>query len=706
LKQMRLVHSFLLLSGILSYLLFVNVCDATEVQSNEEQSTTEIPRAVRKIVNKYNDAIQDAAKKNALRMAVTPFVSTNNISGDKKSFGIYFAEMITSVLVDNVKNVRLIERTRLDAITKENALSLSGLISENDARKVGELLPIDYILTGTYTVLGSELMINSRFVNVITGEIAFSKNDQIRIPDELKGMFPVLPNQKGEAAELSGESGNSDSGKKIDVCTEIKNRIFDKAGNAGPSQYTQVLISEGIKVPFDTRCGSVHLRIIDHCVKNHINNQDYTNFLIKSADTMNFGFGDYRDETIMRYFAADSILTPDEWKTSLTILSKTEYAPFGNSIKSLVYYEDQISVIQKDRCTQLLKQCAAGKIGSKPIGVASLLEDIIDITGSRFQHPNSIRGTTHERSDISRFESLQTLLDLAAPFFADTAANEQVLYLQDAWRYCADTAISHKAFVLLCKKMASVKKLRENDLRHLVSLTEELADTAFKSDEHIIRQNSIAFKQMSMLGESCKKLLEQQLKDQTILTNQLRDLLPFCLYTGIELKGVPTIDTLKYWLAGEDSGLKRDASTFIMYMGKRAVPLESNIIRAIRKGILTKPQPVFDGSLIIALGALGTNTEETRTLLVDCLAKNDPGYMVDRPIIIAITQCGPPVVPLVKNYFAGDNWNRFNETLEIIKIMGNDASGLFTPVLSFAKSCENPRLKYEAQEIIDAIRSK
>ncbi|HMA64908.1 MAG: FlgO family outer membrane protein, partial [Fibrobacterota bacterium] len=637
---------------------------------------------------------------------VTSFVSTNDMSGDNNSFGMYFAEIITSVLLDNVKNVRLIERTRLDAITKENSLSLSGLISENDARKVGELLPIDYILTGTYTLLGTELMINARFVNVVTGEITFSKNDQLHIPDELKAMFPVMSKQNSGSPELSGSSVTSDAGKKIDECMEIKNRIFDKAGSTGPSQYTQVLIKEGINVPFDTRCGSVHLRIIDHCVKNYVNIQDYTYFLSKCADTMNSSFGDYRGESIMRYFAADSMLTPDEWKSSLKILSKIDYSPFGNSIKSLVYYEDKLSMIQKERCTELFKQCAAGQIGKRPIGVARLLNDIIDITGAKFIHPNSMYGKPSEGSDRSRFESLQTQLDLAAPFLADTAANVQVYQLHTAWNNCTDATVKQQIFVLLCKKMALVKQLREDDFRYLVTLAGDLADTAFANDELVIRQNAPVFKQMAMLGESCKVLLEQYLERETVYTNQFHDLIPFCLYSGIEADGVPSVDTLKYWLAGEDSKMKKEACKYIMYMGKRAAPLESNIIRAIRKGILTKPQPVFDASLIKALGALGTNTEETRTLLVDCLAKNDPGYIVNRPIIIAVAQCGPSVVPLVKKYFEGDNWNRFYETLEIVKIMGKDASALFTPLLSFANSCGNQRYKYEAQETIDAIRNK
>jgi TolB-like protein len=680
------------------------VCNAEDAQGE-----TEIPRSIKKIVNKYSDAIQNVAKKDALRMAVTPFVSTNSASGDNNSFGIYFAETITSVLVDNVKNVRLIERTRLDAITKENELSLSGLINENDVRKVGELLPIDYILTGTYTLLGEELAINARFVNVISGEITFSKNDQISIPHELKEMFPVISNKNNRLADLSGQSGTSGAGEKLDDCTEIETRVFEKAGKAGkagPSQYTQVLQNEGIKVPFDTRCGSVHLRIIDYCVKNHINTPDYTGFLIQCADTMNYEFGDHRGDAIMRYFAADSLLTPDEWKKSLMILSKIDYSPFSGSIKSLVYYEDTISTIQKERYTQLFKQCAAGKIGIRPVGVSRLLDNIIDITGAKFMHPNSIDGKPRERSDNSRFESLKTLLDLAAPFLADTAANEQVLQLYDAWYYSTDTIVKQQAFALLCKKMALVKKLREDDFQYLITLTDKLADTAFDNDEYVIRHNVPVFKQMAMLGESCKQVLEQHLKSGTIYTNQFQDLLPFCLYNGIEATCIPSIDTLKVWLAGEDSKLKRNACTYIMYMGKRAAPIESNIIRAIRKGILNKPQPVFDESLIKALGALGTNTEETRTLLVDCLAKNDPGYISNRPIIIAVARCGPPVVPLVKKYFEGSNWNHFYETLEIVKIMGNDASELFTPVLSFANSCGNQRYKYEAQEAINAIRNK
>ncbi|MDH5657155.1 MAG: CsgG/HfaB family protein, partial [Spirochaetia bacterium] len=52
--------------------------------------------------------------------------------------------------VSREKNTKLIERSRLDAVLKEQSLQESGMISPEDSVKIGQVLPVDIIVSGKY----------------------------------------------------------------------------------------------------------------------------------------------------------------------------------------------------------------------------------------------------------------------------------------------------------------------------------------------------------------------------------------------------------------------------------------------------------------------------------------------------------------------------------------------------------------------------
>jgi TolB-like protein len=687
----------LLASTVLSIILIA--FQSSDATANADESS--VPRPIKKIVSRYCNAVDDIAKHNALRMAVTPFMSTRQVTDDPNDFGIYIAEVITSQLITETKNIHLIERTRLDVITKENALTLSGLISESDARKVGELLPIDYILTGTYTVLGRELMINARLINAITGEISFSKSDQFEIPDDIKKMLTVII--ASDQSTLPVTDSKASKMSMGDSCEQLQVKVFDKAGSAGPSNYNTVLIQEGMKIPFSRECSSVHQRIIDYCAKHQYNSVDYTSFLIRCSDTMNSSFGDPRGGAILRYFAADTLISPDEWKAALKIFSHIDYY---QHISYVIRYEESISALQKERLTELFTLCAKQKIGRIPVKCTTLLNNTIDILDASYKNQFGTNDTRHDRSDLSRLLVLTSIFDIADPYLSDTASNVEAAILCREWEKYSDPAVKEKAFTALCKKLKSITVYREDDFNWFTDIAKKLCSNVFSDDAAVVTGKNDNFRLMSMLGESCSKMIQSVVDEKKLKQYNYEGLIPFCLYAGIEISGIPPLDSLKYWLAGEDHEKRTTACTYLMYMGKRAAPLESNIIRAIRKGIHTTPQPFFNQSLIDELGALKTNTPEVRELLVECLAKNDPGYIIDQPMIQAIAQCGPAIVPLVKKYYNEDKWNRLYETLQIMKLMGAGAKDLIPDIQSFAKTCDNPKYRLQAEDVIEEIRNK
>jgi len=123
------------------------------------------------------------------RLAVMPIVQTEAKQYVDKGFGSFITEKITSSLGAIGPNIRLFERSRLDAILHEQALAHNGLFNEEDVKKLGELAPIDYILTGTFTRLDKTITLNARFIDVVTGEVSISFSCNIAMTRDLDALF-------------------------------------------------------------------------------------------------------------------------------------------------------------------------------------------------------------------------------------------------------------------------------------------------------------------------------------------------------------------------------------------------------------------------------------------------------------------------------------------------------------------------------------
>jgi hypothetical protein len=77
---------------------------------------------------------------------------------------------------------QIVERRNLDAVLKEQELSLSDLADQANAAQVGMFLAADYILTGTVMEMEESLVIFSRIINVETAVIETAA--QIIVPKE------------------------------------------------------------------------------------------------------------------------------------------------------------------------------------------------------------------------------------------------------------------------------------------------------------------------------------------------------------------------------------------------------------------------------------------------------------------------------------------------------------------------------------------
>lgn len=101
------------------------------------------------------------------KIAVLAF---SNLDGRSSEFGGFIAEELITRLF-KTRRVDVVERQFLDKILMEQKLNLVGIIDETTAKKIGKILGVDAVCSGTITDLGDTLKINARLISTETGAI-------------------------------------------------------------------------------------------------------------------------------------------------------------------------------------------------------------------------------------------------------------------------------------------------------------------------------------------------------------------------------------------------------------------------------------------------------------------------------------------------------------------------------------------------------
>ncbi|MEK9144577.1 MAG: FlgO family outer membrane protein [Elusimicrobiota bacterium] len=120
----------------------------------------------------YEKAAKDmgraAFRGKVRRIAVIPFTP---ISGRDGQGGLVLAERITARLSAE-PGVEVVERTLLEKVFKEQGLGYQGWLDQRSARKVGNVLGVDGLVTGTFLKLSRDkIEVNARLIDAETARI-------------------------------------------------------------------------------------------------------------------------------------------------------------------------------------------------------------------------------------------------------------------------------------------------------------------------------------------------------------------------------------------------------------------------------------------------------------------------------------------------------------------------------------------------------
>lgn len=316
-------------SSIIKYLVMVIVfifCNSNLTFAKDKTIEEEI-KSFSKIGKRY-------------RITVSEF---KNTAGSITKYDGYIADSIIHQL-SNYKNFKLIERQRLKAVLKELEFSSSGVISSDQALKIGDMLPVDIIGTGSYTILGKLVKVNGRFINVVSGEIVHT----------------IAYSFAADIVVVSTPAENKH------LCEKIKDDVLNAFKNLNGEENINKAVMKAISVPFDINCGRVHLDVIRIFRKYKIFPPKYREFLLKTLSKIENPIDDRRALIIIDHLADDEKVDNEEWKAGLEIVKKSGKIRLKSYLADLFNNKVEKDSVVRERIDQVIKLAKRKKIG-RPI---------------------------------------------------------------------------------------------------------------------------------------------------------------------------------------------------------------------------------------------------------------------------------------------------------------------------------------------------
>ncbi len=187
------------------------------------------------------------------RVAVIDFEQKGTQEFKGKQIGEIIAEWLITSLVKTGR-FDVVERAQMQKILKEQQLGMTGMINQETAAKVGELLGVKVIITGSVIQLDNTYDVNTRLISVEDGSIL--KAEKIRgtldaiersmdnLADLLKEDFPL----EGFVVMAEGKRVMIDLGKIHGVEPGMRFFVFQKGAPVRHPISGQMLKGEDIKI--------------------------------------------------------------------------------------------------------------------------------------------------------------------------------------------------------------------------------------------------------------------------------------------------------------------------------------------------------------------------------------------------------------------------------------------------------------------------
>jgi TolB-like protein len=186
-----------------------------------------IDQRILELSQKISNGLTENQKRT---IAVVEFA---DLRGNVTDFGRFIAEELITRLYET-KKFKVIERQLLNKVVAEQKLSLTGMIDQTSAQKLGKLLGVDAIASGTITDLGKTLRVNARLIDTSTGEIFAVASAEIAKDDSVMTLMGAGSSVSTTPSGTSSQDANVIATKDIgSLRIVLKSLMPTKVNDAG-----------------------------------------------------------------------------------------------------------------------------------------------------------------------------------------------------------------------------------------------------------------------------------------------------------------------------------------------------------------------------------------------------------------------------------------------------------------------------------------
>jgi TolB-like protein len=638
------------------------------------------------------------------RIAVVPFVSSNSAE-PSKAFGEYLTESISGKLSEKPQAFKVLERQRLDAVFKENQLMLSGMMKPNEALKIGQLLPLDALFSGTYTKLKTYVEVSGRLIDVSSGEIITSYSGRIRMTKNIKTLFDTpAPSVQQPQSSLANSpnitpanitiinqvntSQQTDAKSKEEICKQkvLSFRVWLE--DLSTEEKIDAAVNEGMKTPFDNLCGQLHYDLIYSLSRYHLYPASYKRFLSATLDTIAFPANDERAYEICRYWDDDKHIDDAEWQSGFSAMKKVGNYTLSSYVSYLIGRTQDSSDQLKERINQLMALASDQKLGlPRPMAY-----------------------------DDAFFEVWEGL-DKNDPL---------KIYLYET--YSKKITVDNKSAPKIYSKLNTLYKeieQKEDKTKVLNWLVRFFNDYTFEKSHEELYEFAFSFQLTTNESTNQRIKKEYPAADLIILVNQCKsmfteyamlspynsqkeDRIKFCAQNGIPIPGViPTMNEADNILKGNNLDEQLRVMKLLVQMKEVLKTLEPTLIALLDKRSLEEKEKMTEIQSLSTqvLGHLKTSNAKAIERMTQMVSSYN--YQEADRAKGALVEIGKPAVqPLIRKLQTitdQDDGLRYQIILILGKI-GKDAKPAEATLKTLLQKTTNTDVRYVIEATLEAIK--
>ncbi len=126
-------------------------------------SQTELDKSLNNISTDLSEKLKAINKKKLVVLYIT------DINKTQTNTGKYLADAVSLDVLNNPGGFQVFDRDNLDAITGAKKLIAEGYIDAARAKELGQILSVEVIIVGTYTVLSNSIKLTLKALDVSSG---------------------------------------------------------------------------------------------------------------------------------------------------------------------------------------------------------------------------------------------------------------------------------------------------------------------------------------------------------------------------------------------------------------------------------------------------------------------------------------------------------------------------------------------------------